>query len=87
MDLELVIGGIALPPIIAGLIQLAKKLGLPDGYAPVANLILQVVGYGAMMLLGIYPEYLDWVVFGLKVAVGFLTAAGFYTTVKHLRKK
>ena len=87
MDLELVIGGIALAPIIVALIELAKRLGLPSGYAPYLNAVLSVIAYVAVYYLGLYPGYTDWVVIGLNILLIFLSGAGLYTTVKHFVKK
>ena len=86
--MDLIIGGIALAPIIVALVEVAKKyLGLPSNYAPLANAALSALAYVGMTVLGYYPGYTDWVVVGLTVLTVFLSAAGFYTTAKHVLKK
>ena len=87
MDLELIIGGIALAPIIVALIELAKSLGLPSKYAPFLNAALSVVAYVGVYLLGVYPGYTDWVVIALNILLIFLSGAGFNTTAKWILKK
>ena len=79
---DLIIGGIALGPIITALVQLAKKFGLPSGYAPYLNAGLSVLGYFGMVMLGLHPGFTEWVVVVLQILIIFLSAAGVYSTVK-----
>lgn len=82
VPLPLIIGGVALAPIIVALIEMLKALGVPVKYAPWINGLLSLVGYGAVMFLTLKPEYTSvamWVLGGLIV---FLTAAGFYDRAK-----
>ena len=84
---ELIIAGIALAPIIAALVELAKKVGLPSNYAPILNAVLSALAYVGLTVLDIYPGYTDIVVVVLQVLMIFLSAAGVYTTAKFLRGK
>ncbi len=79
---ELVIGGIALVPVIVTIVQILKRLGLPADYAPVANGLLTVVAYLLMLWTQTAPQYESYVVLGLQILVLFLTSAGLYTTGK-----
>ena len=75
---ELAIGGIVLAGIIVGVIQLAKKLGLPTEYAPWLNGFLSVAGYALVVLVTQMPHLLEPVTLVLNALVVFLAAAGLY---------
>ena len=75
---ELAIGGILLAGIIVGLIQAAKKLGMPISWAPWANGVLSVGGYVLVVLVTQQPDLLAPVTLVLNAVVIFLAAAGFY---------
>lgn len=79
---ELVISGIVLAPIVAGLVELAKHYGLPSGYAPWLNLLLSALAGGLVLFIQAKPELLTPVVLCLQVIILFLSTAGFYTTAK-----
>jgi hypothetical protein len=79
---ELIIGGIALAPIIAALVQVFKRVGLPSQYAPYANVVLSALAAIAVLFVSGHPEYLPSVTLALQVLVLFLSTAGFYTTAK-----
>ena len=80
---ELIIGGIALAPVIVALVELAKKLGLPSEYAPLANGALSVVALVVIVLLADNPEWQTLATVVVNALVLFLSGAGLYTTVKH----
>ncbi len=44
MDTEAVWAGLAAVPLVAGLVQVAKPIGLPAAWAPVLALILGIAG-------------------------------------------
>ena len=75
---ELAIGGIALAGIVVGIIQVAKKFGLPSEYAPWLNGFLSVVGYALVVLVTQMPHLLEPVTLVLNALVVFLAAAGLY---------
>ena len=75
---ELTIGTIALVPIVVGIIQMLKKLGLPDDYAPWANAALTVVGYMVIVYVKSNPRYEQPVEMVLNGIMVFLSAGGFY---------
>ena len=79
---NLQIGGILLIPVIVGLIELFKAIGMPKNYAPWANASLTVGGYLLVMLIQAYPTYEQPVIVGLSMIVVFLGAAGFYDVAK-----
>lgn len=79
---DLIIGGIVLGPVIAALVELAKRIGFPSQYAPYLNLVLSALGYFGMVLLDLHPGYTEWVVVALQILISILTAAGVYSTVK-----
>lgn len=82
MDLSLIqdimIGGIALAPLVVGLVALAKKLGLPDEYAPWANGTLAVVAVMASKVMEMYPQYTEYFVVAATAVMVFLSASGIY---------
>lgn len=84
---ELVIGGVALAPIIVIAIELLKKAGMPSEYAPYANGALTVLAYAGVMLLQRNPEYLEPATIAVNLVVAFLTAAGLYHEAKKLLKR
>lgn len=91
--IELVVGGIALLPIIVALVEGLKRIGLPTKYAPLANAVLSVLGYGIMVVLGLdiaqglvvagmpLPEFVGHVLTALIV---FLGAAGLYDRTQNI---
>jgi len=89
--LEMTLGGIALAPIIAGLIQLLKKWGMPKHWAPIANILLSALF--CMVILLILAEFpwsptLEWwSIFFLQVLILFLESVGVYETSKHIKEK
>ena len=81
---ELVIGGILLVPVIVGLVEFAKSLGLPSQYAPLLNAVLSAIAYIGISLFGWADLELTALV--VNVIIIFLTAAGFYTTSKFIAR-
>jgi hypothetical protein len=82
MDDYLIIESIALAPIISGIIEVAKRLGLPVKYAPWMNAGLSVLGFILIIYLKENPTLTQPVTIGLNALVIFLTTAGFYDRAK-----
>ena len=74
----IMIGGIALAPLVVGLVALAKKIGLPDEYAPWANGGLVVVAVVGAKMMELYPQYTDYFVLAATAVMVFLSASGVY---------
>lgn len=91
VPLPLVIGGVVLTPIIVALVEMAKALGLDVKYAPYLNGVLSLVGYGAVVLITLEPQYTSLVMYILGAFIVFLMAAGFYdrgqATLRAVRKR
>lgn len=89
MPIELAIGGIALLPIIVGLVELAKRYGnLPSEHAPILNGALTTAGYALMFFVMKNPSYEELVVGVLGGIMTFLAGAGFYEMLvkPHIKK-
>ncbi len=84
---DLVLGGILLAPIIAALVELAKRYGLPPDKAPFANLLLSALAGFQVLVVQNKPELLSPVALALQVLILFLAAAGVYTTSKWAGEK
>lgn len=76
--MELMIGSVALAPVIVALIELFKKIGMPVQYAPWVNGLLSVVGYGLVVLIAQQPTYEQPIIVVLTMLVVFLSSAGLY---------
>ena len=87
MPVELQIGAIALAPIIVGLVEVAKALGLNVKYAPWATGLLALVGYAAVVLVEQRPDLLQPMVYALNAIIVFLVATGFYNRAQALRNR
>ncbi len=87
MPVELQIGAIALAPIIVGLVEVAKALGLDVKYAPWATGLLSLVAYGAVVLVEQRPDLLQPLLYALNALIVFLVATGFYNRAQALRSK
>lgn len=74
--MDIVIGGVSVGVIIMFLVQLAKKLGLPDGSADYAVAILSVVAYALLQLTQLFPQILPGVVGVLQVLAFLATTFG-----------
>lgn len=79
---DLVIGGIALAPLIVAIVAVATHLKMPKEYAPWLNAALSVAAFGFVVFLSESPEYVTLAGYIINALVIFLSAAGFYTTVK-----
>jgi hypothetical protein len=79
---ELVIGGILLGPVLMGIIQVLKHYGLPERYAPFANLALSFLAGLLVLLVQMRPDILQPVTLALQIVILFLSTAGYYTTAK-----
>lgn len=78
---ELMIGTVAVVPLVAGLVQFLKKFGLDGVWNVVASVVLGIV-FGALaygidqaLIAAAWVPYIKWVVFAL--SVGF-SAGGLY---------
>lgn len=77
MELSFVVHGISLELAIIGLVELAKRVGLPDRFAPLLSLVL---GLGAGFLyFGSDPR--EAILYGIVMG---LTASGLYAGGKTL---
>lgn len=80
---ELELFGVALMPLIAALVEFAKKtFGLPTTYAPIATGILAVAGYWLASYITENPEAAGDVKFWFNALVVFLGASGIYAVTK-----
>ena len=75
---ELLIGGIYIVPVIIGLVELAKTIGLPTRYAPWLNGALSVLFYGVTVLLRERPGLEPVAVVILTAVLLFLVNSGVY---------
>ena len=75
---DIYIGTVAVIPIVVGIIQLLKKLGMPSTWAPWVNFVLTLVGYAVSLLMLQYPHWEPTTTKVLTVVIMFLTAGGFY---------
>lgn len=83
---NLVIGGVLLGPVIVALVELCKKFGVSDEYAPWATGVLAVLGFALMQFVIVKPEHEPIVVLALGALILFLEATGLYhRTVKQWR--
>ena len=73
-DIE--IGGIGLGVIILFLVQLLKKIGLPDGYGGYAVAVLSVLGYALLQVTQLFPATLPGIVGVLQVLAFIATTFG-----------
>ena len=88
MPVELQIGAIALAPIIVGLVEVAKALGLNVKYAPWLTGLLSLVAYGGVVAVQQMPELLQPLIYALNALIIFLVATGFYNRAQVvLRRK
>jgi uncharacterized membrane protein YccF (DUF307 family) len=84
--MELMLGTVALAPVIAALVQLFKALGVPKEYAPWFNAALSVLAYALIVAVERDPMLAEPVNVLLNALVIFLSAAGFYETTRHVVK-
>jgi len=82
----IVIGGIAIAPLVVGLVALAKRLGLPDQYAPWANGSLAVLAVIAAKVLELYPQYTEYFTIVATAVMVFLSASGVYQFSRTAKK-
>jgi hypothetical protein len=88
MPVELQIGAIALAPIIVGLVEVAKALGLDVKYAPWLTGGLALLAYAAVVAVQQRPELLQPMVYALNALIIFLVSTGFYNRAQAaLRRK
>lgn len=79
MDME--IYGILIVPLILGLVEVAKRVGLPDKWSPILSVVLGLLA-GVLLL---FPEDIrQGVVVGL--ALG-LSATGLYSGAKNIKEE
>jgi hypothetical protein len=84
--MELMLGTVALAPLIAALVQVIKALGVKAEYAPWFNAALSVLAYALIVAVQRDPALAEPVNVLLNALVIFLSAAGFYETVRHAAK-
>lgn len=82
----IMVGGIALAPLVVGLVALAKKIGLPEQYAPWANGALAVVAVVGAQFMELYPDYTQYFVMAATAVMTFLSASGVYQFGKTIKK-
>ena len=88
MPVELQIGAIALAPIIVGLVEVAKALGLNVKYAPWLTGLLSLVAYGGVVAVQQNPALLQPLIYALNAVIIFLVSTGFYNRAQAvLRRK
>ncbi len=83
-DLELF--GIALTPVIAGLVQALKALGMPSRLAPWAVTIFSMVAVATIGYVDANPEAGSMVEFFLNLLIYILGSVGFYEGVRWAAK-
>jgi len=76
---EVMFGGVSLSVLVVGLVNLAKKFGLPADYAPYLNGVLATIGF--VLVTSVVPSYPE-VEPILKIIAGavltFLAASGIH---------
>jgi len=76
---DIVIGGFPLAILVVGLVNLAKKLGLPADYAPYLNGLLASIGFGLVTyVIPNHPEVEPILIFIAGVVFTFLSASGIH---------
>lgn len=76
---DLIIGGVPLAALIVGLVNLAKRLGLPDQYAPYLNGALAALGFLLVSwLLPAYPQIEPFLEVAAGAVIAFLAASGIH---------
>lgn len=87
MDIPIVIGGVAVGPIVSFLVQLLKRFGLPDGYAGWVSMALSVLAYVLLLLTKQVPE-IETTVVGILQVLAFIavTFGGALASYLALRK-
>ncbi len=78
MPVELQIGAVALAPIVVGLVEVAKALGLKVEYAPWLTGLLSLLAYAAVVAVQQKPDLLQPMIYALNALIIFLVATGFY---------
>jgi hypothetical protein len=81
---ELFYGTLAIAPVIVGIIALLKLIGLPNDYAPWANVALSLVFIALIYATGVWPEIEAPVTTALNILVAILTVAGVYDVQKNI---
>jgi predicted neutral ceramidase superfamily lipid hydrolase len=81
--MELMLGTVALAPIIVALVQVFKALGVPSKYAPWFNAALSVLAYALIVAVERDPMLAEPVNILLNALVIFLSAAGLYETARY----
>ncbi len=78
MDTEILFAGLAAVPIVAGIVQVAKPIGLPAAWAPVLALALGVGGSVGISYTGGDATIQVAIVQGLVIG---LTSSGLYSWI------
>jgi len=83
----MVIGGIALPVVVAAIVELAKKAGFNSDYAPYLAGVLSVLSYAGTVFVQLMPQYEQPAIYVVQALVVFLAATGFYErAIKPLKR-
>jgi uncharacterized membrane protein YccF (DUF307 family) len=85
--MELMLGTVALAPVIAALVQAVKALGVPSKFAPWFNGAFSILAYGVIIMVKRDPAMAEPVTILLNALVIMLSAAGFYETVQWARRQ
>lgn len=86
MQIDLIIGGISLPPVILALVELFKRFGLPKNLAPYATGALTILGYAIVNYLIQNPTLEPYGTHLVFMLVLFLTSSGLYDRVQPVIK-
>lgn len=86
---DFVVGGIALAPLILGIVEAAKQFGVNGRGSQVLSFALGIffVGLAQAMSQGLIPElYIPYVVWAVTALAGGLAAMGLYDFGKKFRQ-
>ena len=87
MDNQLVIGGVALMPLIVGVVQMVKSVWpASEPYARMISAVLVVLAFVSAEYLKVLLEYTRLATQGLQALVWFLGTARFYHLTKSWAK-
>ena len=78
----LAIGGVSIAPIIYGLVELAKRQGMPKQYAPLVCGVLALCGYILISYLPQIPNATEIATVVATVTISWMTATGIYKMQK-----
>lgn len=85
--MELYLGSIALMPVVVGIIEALKRVGLPSKYAPLANLLLSTAAYVVVTIAAGDPVFAKGAMTAVEILIILLGSWGFYEGQKFARGK